>query len=135
MDVICPWCGSEVRLSGDICPECKHEVLPEHLEGKESGQPDEDGAQSVSERIVEADDLNERYRIESEYVCPKCGNDTCRAAEVAMTGTGLSKLMDVQHHHYLFVSCLRCGAVEIYDPSVLRGRQAGTFGSMLDLFL
>ncbi|ALS22862.1 hypothetical protein PN4B1_05580 [Paenibacillus naphthalenovorans] len=27
----CPWCNNQVQLVNDICPECKHEVLPEHL--------------------------------------------------------------------------------------------------------
>lgn len=129
MEVICPWCGNEIRLSGEVCPECRHEVLPEHLEGKESEAAQGD----VEERDSEVDDINAVYAIESNYTCPKCGHHECKTAEVAMTGTGLSKLMDIQHHHYLFVSCLRCAAVEIYDPSVLRGRQAGTFGTMLDL--
>jgi predicted nucleic-acid-binding Zn-ribbon protein len=130
MEVICPWCGSEVNLDGLICPECRHEVLPEHLEGKESGSS-QDGDAGVGTAV--GDDMNEIHSIEHNYACAKCGHNECKTAEVAMTGTGLSKLLDIQHHVYLFVSCIRCGGVDIYDPSVLRGRQAGTFGTMLDL--
>ncbi|GJM72913.1 hypothetical protein HMSSN036_51290 [Paenibacillus macerans] len=32
----CPWCGARVVLINDVCPECKHEVLPEHLDGRET---------------------------------------------------------------------------------------------------
>lgn len=129
MEVTCPWCGSEVRLDGQICPECRHEVLPEHIEGNESG-PSSEGDAGLDPSV---DDINAAYVIEHNYKCAKCGHGECKTAEVAMTGTGLSKLMDIQHHHYLFVSCLRCGGVDIYDPSVLRGRQAGVLGTMLDL--
>jgi predicted nucleic-acid-binding Zn-ribbon protein len=130
LEVTCPWCGNEVRLSGDICPECKHEVLPEHLEEKESGMFGEEEARKADEH---EDDINEIHAIENNFVCAKCGHNECKAAELAMTGAGLSKLLDIQHHHYLFVSCLRCASVEIYDPSVLRGRQAGAFGTFLDV--
>lgn len=129
MEVTCPWCGGEVSLDGQICPECRHEVLPEHLEGKDSGP----SIESEAAWGTAGDDVNEAHAIENNYKCAKCGHDDCKTAEVAMTGTGLSKLMDVQHHHYLFVSCLRCGGVDIYDPSVLRGRQSGAFGTLLDL--
>ncbi|MGX4585755.1 zinc ribbon domain-containing protein [Paenibacillus chitinolyticus] len=53
--------------------------------------------------------------------------------EIAMTGTGLSKLLDIQHNHYLFVSCMNCGSVEIYDPNVLEGHKVGKLGSIIDV--
>ncbi|MNP82947.1 hypothetical protein D3C76_1817380 [compost metagenome] len=51
-----------------------------------------------------------------------------------MTGTGLSKLLDIQHHHYLFVSCTDCGFVEVYDPNILRGKKSGEPGTSPDIF-
>ncbi|MDI4645722.1 zinc ribbon domain-containing protein [Cohnella sp. F6_2S_P_1] len=71
--------------------------------------------------------------LEDRFVCRRCGNNGGVAKQVAMTGTGLSKLWDIQHHHYLFVSCERCGAVEIYDPEMLLGRKPGSLGTALDL--
>jgi predicted nucleic-acid-binding Zn-ribbon protein len=70
--------------------------------------------------------------LSKRYVCPRCGHGACRVNEVAMTGTGLSKLLDIQHHHYLFVSCLQCGGVEIFDPDVLEARKRGVFGTAMD---
>nr|WP_301539615.1 zinc ribbon domain-containing protein [Paenibacillus sp. NEAU-GSW1] len=49
----------------------------------------------------------------------KCGGNECEVNEVAMTGTGLSKLFDIQYNHYLFASCLACGFVEVYNPNIL----------------
>jgi len=50
-----------------------------------------------------------------------------------MTGPGLSKLMNIQHHHYMFVSCLNCGSVDIYDPDVLSGQKTGKLSTILDI--
>ncbi len=50
-----------------------------------------------------------------------------------MTGTGLSKMFDIQHNHFLFVSCEGCGYVEVYDPSVLEGKSRGELGTVLDI--
>ncbi|CAM4493533.1 zinc ribbon domain-containing protein [Paenibacillus phoenicis] len=124
----CPWCGEQVILVGDVCPECKHEVLPEHLEGfpgPVSGDPVD------PPRVGDYFDLEEV--LKRRFKCSKCGNQEAAVKEVAMTGTGLSKLMDIQHNHYLFVSCLNCGHVEIYDPDVLRGQPSGKFSTILDL--
>lgn len=70
--------------------------------------------------------------IRSRFKCAKCGHDQARIKEVAMTGTGLSKIFDIQHNHYLFVSCLNCGHTEVFDPTVLRGRR-GTLSTILDI--
>lgn len=132
MSVVCPWCGEEVILSGDICPLCRHEVLPEHLSGMEAMDGELEGV--VQEEYDRESMASEAWDAEL-YACPKCGHRECRVNEVAMTGAGLSKLLDIQHHHYLFVSCLRCGSVEILDPNVLEARKKGGFSSGLDLFL
>ncbi|OMF38484.1 hypothetical protein BK133_02225 [Paenibacillus sp. FSL H8-0548] len=68
------------------------------------------------------DEFDLESTITNEFSCSKCKHDECDINEVAMTGTGLSKVLNVQYQHYLFVSCMRCGFVEIYDPSILRSR-------------
>jgi predicted nucleic-acid-binding Zn-ribbon protein len=115
-------------LVADVCPECKHEVLPEHLEGFPGP-----GSRDLVDppRVGDYFDLEEV--LERRFKCSKCGKREAAVKEVAMTGTGLSKLMDIQHNHYLFVSCLNCGHVEIYDPDVLRGQPSGKFSTILDL--
>lgn len=50
-----------------------------------------------------------------------------------MSGTGVSKIFDIEFHHYLFVSCTRCGIVEVFNPDVLRGHKSGVLGTMLDI--
>lgn len=128
--VNCPWCGEQVILDGTICPLCRHEVLPDHLSGKEGPEIGEDG--NIQDQL---DDEAIVSKLEENYACARCGHEECSIQEVAMTGTGISKLLDIQHHHYYFVSCLECGKVDVYDPNVLEARKKGLLGSGLDLFL
>lgn len=70
--------------------------------------------------------------IQEKFKCVKCAHTSCSTKEVAMTGTGLSKMFDIQHNHFLFVSCNNCGYVEVYNPSILEGKR-GQLGSILDV--
>ncbi|MCQ6562967.1 zinc ribbon domain-containing protein [Paenibacillus mendelii] len=70
--------------------------------------------------------------IAENFKCSKCSGLDCSVQEVAMTGTGFSKLLDIQHHHYLFVSCEHCGFVEVYNPDVLRNKKSGALGTIMD---
>lgn len=126
----CPWCHEHVQLVDDICPACKQEVLQSHL----NARLDESDVEDLDENEeMEITDLSLEEQITQQYKCIKCKHTDCRVKEVAMTGTGLSKMFDIQHHHYLFVSCLNCGYVEIYDPNVLHNKKAGSLGTILDV--
>jgi len=129
----CPWCHQQVRLYGDICPECQHEVLESHLQ--ELSESEYNNAADEAEPAVEVDDQDSDIEamIMGNFNCAKCGHSECRVDEAAMTGTGLSKLLDVQYKHFLFVSCEECAYVEIYNPDILRARKAGMAGTALDL--
>ncbi|MGD1993394.1 MAG: zinc ribbon domain-containing protein [Anaerolineae bacterium] len=39
-----------------------------------------------------------------------------------MSGTGLSRLFEVQGYRYAFVSCTNCGYTEVHDSAFWRGR-------------
>lgn len=71
--------------------------------------------------------------IQQRYVCPKCQNKESYIKEVSMSGTGLGKIFDVEYNHYLFVSCVQCGYVEVYNPSVLAGKKGTELSSVLDI--
>jgi predicted nucleic-acid-binding Zn-ribbon protein len=129
----CPWCGHRVILTADkLCPQCRHEVLPEHLnpmpvDGEEANE-DWSGHDELPE-----EEMNIEERIASRFHCTKCGHDECHVKEVAMSGAGLSKIFDIDYNHYLFVSCLNCGYVEVYNPDILRGYSSGRIGTILDI--
>lgn len=71
-------------------------------------------------------------RFQKEFKCSKCGSQGALTKELSMTGTGLSKLLDIQHNRYLFVSCRNCGFTEVYNTKVLG--QNGVGMDILDLF-
>ncbi|WP_169081515.1 zinc ribbon domain-containing protein [Paenibacillus sp. PL91] len=114
----CPWCSSQVILDQDVCPVCQHEVLAKHLDPFLSEQP--------NDAVVEYDNalgqLDLTAQIANEFECSKCKHDECDIDEIAMTGAGLSKLLNIQYHHFLYASCLQCGFVEIYNPNILHNR-------------
>ncbi|AEH36463.1 zinc ribbon domain-containing protein [Halopiger xanaduensis] len=64
---------------------------------------------------------------DDERGCPKCGHTETEMDEIATTGSGLSKMFDIQNRKFMVVSCTNCGYSELY-----RGQSSG---NMVDLFL
>ncbi|OEH92585.1 zinc ribbon domain-containing protein [Bacillus solimangrovi] len=60
--------------------------------------------------------------------CMKCGSTHVGQKEVAMTGTGLSKMFDIQNNQFLVVYCKNCGYSEFYN------KEASTGSNILDYF-
>ncbi|MCE4602353.1 MAG: zinc ribbon domain-containing protein [Desulfurococcales archaeon] len=71
--------------------------------------------------------------LESKWICPKCGVRKPRVRKVALTGAGLSRLVNWQHLEYYMVSCPRCGYTEAYDAEILGDRDKAM--SVMDLLL
>lgn len=59
--------------------------------------------------------------------CPKCGGTETETNEIATSGTGLTKMFDVQNRTFVVVSCADCGYSELY-----KGQSSGT---AIDFFL
>ncbi|WP_299093315.1 zinc ribbon domain-containing protein [uncultured Metabacillus sp.] len=60
--------------------------------------------------------------------CIKCGHNGAKTKEIATSGTGLSKFMDIQHNHFVVVYCTNCGYSELYNKKSSRS------SNLLDLF-
>ncbi|GAA0431439.1 zinc ribbon domain-containing protein [Lentibacillus halophilus] len=60
--------------------------------------------------------------------CVKCGSADAEQKEVAMSGTGLSKMFDVQNNQFLVVSCKNCGYTEFYN------KNSSTASNIFDFF-
>lgn len=60
--------------------------------------------------------------------CVKCGSTDADKKEVAMTGTGLSKMFDVQNNQFIVVYCKNCGYSEFYNKNSSKG------SNIFDLF-
>ena len=59
--------------------------------------------------------------------CPKCDHTETEIDEISTTGSGLSKMFDIQNRSFMVVSCTNCGYSELY-----KGQSSG---NMVDLFL
>lgn len=46
--------------------------------------------------------------------CPKCGHDEADVGNISTTGSGLSKMFDIQTNNFRTVSCTNCGYTELY---------------------
>jgi predicted nucleic-acid-binding Zn-ribbon protein len=75
---------------------------------------------------------NIEKEIEVKFVCTKCHSSGAEVKSLAMTGTGLSKLFDIQHNRYVFASCSNCGYTEVYDLDTLSGHTDDA-GNILDI--
>lgn len=70
--------------------------------------------------------------LAQKFVCTRCGQRGAEVERLSMSGTGLSRLFEVQPHRYAFVSCANCGFTEVYNLKLLEGQDdLGTFLDML----
>ncbi|CDQ40951.1 MULTISPECIES: zinc ribbon domain-containing protein [Virgibacillus] len=60
--------------------------------------------------------------------CLKCGSTDADQKEVSMTGSGLSKMFDVQNNKFLVVYCKNCGYSEFYN------KETSASSNIFDLF-
>ncbi len=63
-----------------------------------------------------------------ERGCMKCGGTEAATKEIATTGTGLSKMFDIQHNKFLVVYCKKCGYSELYN------KETSTASNVIDFF-
>lgn len=60
--------------------------------------------------------------------CMKCGSKDAGTKEVAMTGTGITKILDLQNNTFTVVFCKNCGYSEFYNKKTSKA------SNLLDLF-
>jgi len=65
------------------------------------------------------------------FVCPRCHSKGGTAQKLAMSGTGLSRLLEIQPYRYAFVSCNNCGYTEVFNLTILNNRD--DLSSFLDV--
>ena len=63
-----------------------------------------------------------------KYTCDKCAGTRYESGEIRTTGSGISRLLNLQHKRFATVSCTDCGYTEIY-----RMAGGGTVGNIFDI--
>lgn len=74
---------------------------------------------------------NVENQLAQAFVCPKCHQRGGHLERLSMSGTGLSRLLEIQPYRYAFLSCTNCGFTEIYNLRALEGRD--DLGSILEI--
>jgi predicted nucleic-acid-binding Zn-ribbon protein len=65
------------------------------------------------------------------FVCEKCSSQGGHVERLAMSGTGISRFLEIQPYSYAYVSCRRCGYTEIYNLKTLEG--SDSLGTLLEV--
>lgn len=63
------------------------------------------------------------------YKCPKCNNRAFETDSIATTGSGWSKIFDLQNRKFHVISCSNCGYSEMY-----KGGRSRSITQILDFF-
>ena len=69
--------------------------------------------------------------LAQKFICPRCGTKQGHVERLAMSGTGLSRLLEIQTYRYAFVSCTNCGYTEIFNLMMLEGKD--NLGELLEI--
>jgi hypothetical protein len=64
------------------------------------------------------------------WICSKCENTTYVKDKIRTTGSGLTRLLDIQNRKFTVVSCERCGYSELY-----RDFPGSAAGNILDFMI
>jgi uncharacterized protein len=70
-------------------------------------------------------------KISTAFRCPKCNQQGAHVERLSMSGTGISRLFEVQPFRYVFASCNNCGFTEIYNLETLEGKD--NLGNFLEI--
>ena len=70
-------------------------------------------------------------QLSAAFRCPKCDQRGAHIEKLSMSGTGISRLLEIQPYRYLFASCHNCGYTEIYNLTTLEGKD--DLGDLLDI--
>ncbi len=63
--------------------------------------------------------MSVREEFKGRFKCSRCGNAHAETRKVAMLGTGLTKIFDLQMNKFFVISCLYCSYSVYYNLDVL----------------
>lgn len=56
------------------------------------------------------------------FLWSHCAHHGPHVERLAMSGTGLSRFLEIQAYRYAFTSCNNCGFTEVYNLKTLEGK-------------
>lgn len=74
---------------------------------------------------------NTDQMLAQKFVCPRCEQKSGYVERLAMSGTGISRFLEIQRHRYAFVSCTNCGYTEVFNLKMLEGKD--NLGDFLEI--
>lgn len=74
---------------------------------------------------------NVEQELSNAFRCPKCDAQGAHVERLSMSGTGLSRLLEVQVYRYAFASCHNCGYTEVFNLRTLEGKD--NLGTLLEV--
>ena len=74
---------------------------------------------------------NTDQMLAEKFVCPRCDKKQGHVERLAMSGTGLSRLLEIQAYRYAFVSCTNCGYTEVFNLKFLEEKD--NLGEFLEI--
>jgi len=113
--VYCPECDTRASADWSFCRNCRASL---------------GDAEPADEKLVVRNDGEEvdlSEFVDEETGCPKCGHTEAEVDNIATTGDGVTRILDLQNRQYRAVTCTRCGFTELY-----KGRH---LNEVLDLFI
>lgn len=66
--------------------------------------------------------MSAEYILGKSFNCSKCDQQGANVEKLAMSGTGLSRFLEIQAHRFAFASCRNCGFTEVYNLKTLEGK-------------
>lgn len=69
--------------------------------------------------------------LASKFRCVRCEQTGAKVQRLSMSGTGISRLLEIQPYRYAFVSCNNCGYTEVFSLDVLEDKD--DLGKFLDV--
>lgn len=71
------------------------------------------------------------HLLASKFKCSHCEQQGANVQRLSMSGTGISRLLEIQPYRYAFVSCKNCGYTEVFSLDVLEDKD--DLGKFLDI--
>jgi uncharacterized protein len=70
-------------------------------------------------------------QLSERFICAKCKTHGGTVKRLAMSGTGISRFLEIQAYRYAFVSCDHCGYTDVFNLRTLEGKD--NLGTLLEI--